>query len=424
MNPAINKSVRTNTLHGSFSAAAAAVLLSLFGGCGGDDSQYVVVTLSSPATSELHVQPQLDGSPYGKKEVFTGVDSQFVLKLPRGTGGRLGVVIEGFQGDSCLAAEGKAEVLLSGESRTSLDVPFNRFTLQDCRIDAPILNKVWGGGSNDVWAAGNNGVLFHYDGRSWTQPPESSSFGTGYVGGIWGTSQRDVYFVGGSGKILHFDGKWERASGGTVAFNSVGGKQGDIWAVGEKGAIYRHTSAGWVANGPDGKPWMPTEVGAQSLYDVGTTPDGAVWAVGANGTALRFDTTLSRWVKEDLGTTNHLAAIASTSGSAWIAGTRATLFRWSAGKWVRQALNTAYGGLLRTVAIGDARTLWLGGIDGIVLRCDPTRTPAECLQLTVPNKPIVNSIWIGGSGEAWIAGGRDGMENDSSGVGMLYKFQP
>lgn len=400
-----------------------AALMMACGGCGQSDGQYVLVSLSSPATAQLQVQATLDGAPYGKKEAFQDVGSQFVLKLPAGLSGRVGVTIEGFQNDSCLAGEGRAEAQLTGQNPVMLDVPFNRLTLHDCRVDVPILNRVWGSGSGDVWVTGNKGTLLHYDGRTWTQPTESKGFDTGYLGGIWGTGPRDIY-VAGSQKILHFDGKWERSWAGEVDLTAVGGKQGDIWAVGAVGALLRLKDGKWEPNGPDGKPWIPAEAGKVLLRGTGVTPDGVLWAIGDDGTALRFDPAMVRWIKEDLGTASTLTAIASTSGGAFIVGANATLFRWNAGKWTPQAISIAYADAFLSLAIEDMRTLWLGGFEGIVFRCDPSSTPISCQQLSVPSKTPVEGLWVGSSGEAWIVGGRRGPENGGSGLGSLYRFQP
>ena len=66
--------------------------------------------------------------------------------------------------------------------------------------DSPnLLTRVWGRGPNDVYAAGFDGIVLHYDGRAWSPVPSGTTEGVG----VFGVGQSDVFVVGGGGIILH-----------------------------------------------------------------------------------------------------------------------------------------------------------------------------------------------------------------------------
>ena len=80
------------------------------------------------------------------------------------------------------------------------------------------LRAIWGRGSDDIYVAGGNGTILHYDGSDWL-PMESQT--DAWILGLWGTSDNNIYGVGGyfdgvgkwldpdawnGGVILHYDG--------------------------------------------------------------------------------------------------------------------------------------------------------------------------------------------------------------------------
>jgi len=74
--------------------------------------------------------------------------------------------------------------------------------------DVPHLNAVWVNGPDDVWTAGTHladgdGLLFHWDGSSWTQVPAT----TRGINGLWGSARDDVWAVGNQATMLHFAGQ-------------------------------------------------------------------------------------------------------------------------------------------------------------------------------------------------------------------------
>lgn len=172
----------------------------------------------------------------------------------------------------------------------------------DIGMEVPLINWVYGFGSDDVMFVGNGGTAVHYDGDGFTSldtPTEEDLWG------VWGAGPDDMWAVGGRGNgenqatILHYDGvAWTKSSTPTLSRPSVfayfkvwGTASDDVYAVGQRGTLVH-----W-----DGSAWSEIETGASedliSLW--GTGPDRIV-AIGGrnNGQAVIYDGT--SWRQESL----------------------------------------------------------------------------------------------------------------------------
>lgn len=185
--------------------------------------------------------------------------------------------------------------------------------------------SVWPNSRVDVWAAGNYGGVWHWDGAAWHDRDTggrdgispyfrgaieaiwSPGRGVAWVVGtgnahsgigrwdgegwhfdleqpglldIWGTAADDIWAVGHGGRIQRWNGeRWQGVPSGTeVALRAVRGASADaVWAVGDGGTILF-----W-----DGETWAPVDSGTdQDLYGVWDA-GSAVWAVGRGGTVVR-----------------------------------------------------------------------------------------------------------------------------------------
>jgi hypothetical protein len=117
---------------------------------------------------------------------------------------------------------------------------------------------VWGSAPDDVFVAGSNSVIRHWDGAEWSR---SVRFNVDdglevEIRGIWGESPYRVFAAGHllgpdeedpemtvvvSSRVYSFDGSgWDKHALGNldVALNAVWGSgDGDVWAVGDEGTI-------------------------------------------------------------------------------------------------------------------------------------------------------------------------------------------
>lgn len=90
-----------------------------------------------------------------------------------------------------------------GTCRSATDVSWVRMN----RPGTPSLHGVWGTGSDNVYAAGSNGTILHYQGQGldWVDTGQSNSSGvTSSFTEIWGNAPDSIWAVGQA--IVHFDG--------------------------------------------------------------------------------------------------------------------------------------------------------------------------------------------------------------------------
>jgi hypothetical protein len=74
------------------------------------------------------------------------------------------------------------------------------------------LYDVWGNSASNVYAVGDDGIILHYNGTSWSRMTSGT---TDRFYGVWGSSSTDVYAVGLYGTILHDTGSgWNLLSTG------------------------------------------------------------------------------------------------------------------------------------------------------------------------------------------------------------------
>ena len=109
------------------------------------------------------------------------------------------------------------------------------------------LNGVWGSSGSDVFAVGNSGSIFHYDGIAWSAVASPT---TENLNGIWGSSATDAFAVGDNGTILQYDGlNWLTIPSVTTNnLNRVwGNSDSDVFVVGDAGTILHYDGSSWTA---------------------------------------------------------------------------------------------------------------------------------------------------------------------------------
>ena len=193
---------------------------------------------------------------------------------------------------------------------------------------------VFGLGPNDVWFAGEQGTILHWDGATFT-PSVSGTTETLY--GLWGTSASDLWAVGGtvggSSVILHFDGmKWSAPALPPVAkgpwWKVWGCKSNSVFVVGDGGSIAHFDGMAWTAM-DGGVP--PT----QALFTVSGSSCNNVFAVGGRGIgyAVHYDgTAWSPVTGFDPSNSNGLAALSvDPMGDAIFGGAEGAKVRLQAG---------------------------------------------------------------------------------------------
>ena len=111
-------------------------------------------------------------------------------------------------------------------------------------VSSPPLRAVWGSGPDDVWIAGDYGLLLHWDGQSLTKAVSGTSEP---LLALWGRAPNDVWAVGWGGTALHWDGaSWSsRSATAGYDFNHVAGDDaGQVWASANR-LVARWTGTAW-----------------------------------------------------------------------------------------------------------------------------------------------------------------------------------
>jgi hypothetical protein len=187
------------------------------------------------------------------------------------------------------------------------------------------LNAIWGSSDEDIYAAGANNTLLHFDGSSWEQVSQFKNSTTitdllslwgvppvpvistddqgdiflndglrwikylpiriGNLNALWGSSTTNIYAVGSSGTILSFNGtSWKLV---TPAITSVdlyciwGSSANDILVGGYLGKLFRY----------NGIAWQSLSLTSQDLRAIWGSSDSDVYATGSHGDILHYDGT-------------------------------------------------------------------------------------------------------------------------------------
>ncbi len=179
------------------------------------------------------------------------------------------------------------------------------------------LRAIAASADDDVWAVGDGGAAWHFDGSSWARIETGV---TANLADVWAAGRDAAWAVGGD-VALRWDGSaWTRlALPASIALARVHGRnRDDVWAVGQAAA--RAYVLHW-----DGATLRTDTAGLPAGYAA-----RGVWA-GASGVWIAGTTLLRRddrvWNVEPLGTEATLRAVWGTpTGAVRAAGSTASIF--------------------------------------------------------------------------------------------------
>jgi len=170
------------------------------------------------------------------------------------------------------------------------------------------VNSIWVSNGPDIFAVGNRGLVFHYDGAAWN-PLVSGT--TASLRGVWGAATNHVVAVGDNGVILVYDGgSWSaQASGVTQALNAVWGRSvTDVFAVGGGGTILHFDGSKWSIQNSNT---------SEDLFAIAGS-GARVFAVGSNSTVLQYDG--SQWRAQQLAMPIDLRGVWASEAQAVAVG--------------------------------------------------------------------------------------------------------
>jgi photosystem II stability/assembly factor-like uncharacterized protein len=171
------------------------------------------------------------------------------------------------------------------------------------------LNAIWAENTNSVYVAGDGGVIFHWDGTTWTEmetPTERPLFS------IHGTSSDNIWAVGGDSYqstnddksvVLHYDGSsWLKMpppvdwAGQSLTLSDVWVQSPtEVWAIIESYlSLFKWDGTKW--NNIDFQGAIPGAFPEGSMNDVQWVDGLGLFMVGTHGQVIHFDGT--NWTLE------------------------------------------------------------------------------------------------------------------------------
>jgi hypothetical protein len=191
------------------------------------------------------------------------------------------------------------------------------------------------------------------DGSSDDLVTELQAFNTSWNRPVWLTEFSTVEWSAGTSA---------QTSGTTQSLNGVWGSSAtSVWAVGANGTILKFNGTSWSAQ---------TSGTTQNLNGVWGSSATSVWAVGANGTILKFNGT--SWSAQTSGTTQNLNGVwGSDANNVWSVGGGGTRLRTTngGGSWSSATSGTEP---LYSVRGSDVKNVWSVGGGGTILKTTGT----------------------------------------------------
>jgi len=296
---------------------------------------------------------------------------------------------------------------------------------------------VWGTGPDDVYVVGQPGLIFHWDGASWSRQESGTSVA---LTDVWGDGSGTVYITGHDGVILRSQGggPWSRMDySDQIDLFAVGSFQGQTYVCGrsEDFAQLSLLSGGTWIDAPDRIYQRDNE---QAVVDTlflrsDDDPEEIIESLtsvahygitGADGVILMQDPETDWQLRRVRGGREWVTCSTSTervSGN-FIATDGGRLFQlvelegevkaWQE-KFSPSLDNTVYG-----IYTGDADTIWAVSDNGQINRIDP---PGTDKVLLYDDGLIFFDIW-GSSGSDLYAVGIEGRVLHFTDVGGEFQW--
>ncbi len=234
------------------------------------------------------------------------------------------------------------------------------------------LTGVWESGARDLYAVGDQGMVLHFDGASWTKEATGT---TASLTAIWGSGADDVYAVGmsdgGRSLILHRSrpgDQWQRDAVGTTSSLSAlwGSSPKDVFAAGEKGTVVHFDGHDWSAQstGSEAEIVSLWGSGPKDVYAVGYIEEDGP----ERGVVLHYDGL--RWKEQSTVGSRLRAVWGSGTDNVLLAGAeegeKVALWRRASSGWVLQKVPEGAGWLAAMSGVdGHAVALGMTEWDGL-----------------------------------------------------------
>lgn len=363
----------------------------------------------------------------GKTLSITRDTRLFSVDPPQGQEGWLSITARPTNGKDCRYGSGSLQQRFAGLGSEEFDATLSITqysvpiccTIDWCSVDElPTglqLTGITGSDRSNLLTVGQTGIAFHFDGIRWASVPTESTLD---LQAVWARRQNDIWAVFQTvtgtvvdGGVIHFNGTvWEKKElKGDPLLGIWGSPNGEVWAVGNNGAIWRFNGNSWRR-----EPWR-TNASLRSVH--GSAPDD-VWMVGAlidpksmqkSGHIIHWDGAAPKEIANNA--TAYLRSVwAYSRNSAYVGGENGALLTWDGIKWSPMVPPTMQPGDIQFTSLwgSDPDSLWLTSFSeqGKWTRVDYWNgsTWAKQQESAEPIDCYWRSLWGLGRHEVWAVG--------------------
>lgn len=244
-----------------------------------------------------------------------------------------------------------------------------------------------------VWAAGASGTLLSYDGFNWKTNHSPTDRD---LNAVFAASKDQTWAMGSLGIVLHAaDGSSWFQDGTFPHSNDLLGIWGsgpnDVWGVGARGLVVRHSGAGWQQS------YTPTGIDIVALWGLGANN---IYAV-APGDVFWFNG--DSWRRVYNSVTEFTGVWASSSEGVWVVGRDGSIRHYNGTTW---KVDHREQGVELVATWGRDQTVYAVGKQdgvGVILRRENGQWLSERF---IEKKPApINAIWGDSAGlETWAVG--------------------
>lgn len=290
------------------------------------------------------------------------------------------------------------------------------------------LLAVHGSRDDDIWAAGEDGAVIHWDGVAWGRMPSPSP--TFRPSAIWAFEPNDVWLVGqhldGSGESVfcHWDGTSWAQKGLTVQTTPQqiwASSPDDIWLGGYASVLWHWQGGSWQEVPAP----LPDTVDVEQLW--GTSAND-LWAVTQLYAGDSYPHVLTHydgtaWSRVDLPVGLEPRSIAGTSATDVIVvavtgfeeDDERVVLRRDGGGWAPEPV--AAGHLLNGPVVSNTNGIWFGGTDD---RFDHRAGGLWTQELVVSDDPKNQgdfyAMWASPAGDVWAVGENGSIARRTAGA--------
>jgi hypothetical protein len=267
------------------------------------------------------------------------------------------------------------------------------------KTDTPVeqdLNAIWGFTDNDIYAAGANNTLLHYDGSSWDQVLQISN-STPLVDllSLWGSPPVPILCAGEQGIIFLDDGlRWLKFALTTLTLSDInalwGSSATNIYAVGSLGTILSFNGVSWSL--------MTPAVTSADLYCIWGSSDDNIFTGGYLGKLFHYNgITWESISLVNLTSQDFHAIWGSTGSDIYATGTYGDILHYDGSTW--KTVTTSNGVRLNTMWGSAADDVFAAGNTGTVYHYDG----AAWNRLEPSSSLDIKAAWGSTSGKVYFA---------------------